>query len=70
MKRGGEGVPIELFFEGIAPDVSVVSASILSRNSASTAVILEELQKKKIYEIRALSLFCKEGGWVENILFG
>ena len=70
VKRGDENIPIELFFDGVAPDVSVVSASILSRSSASTAVIIEELKKTKNDGTRALSLFCKEGGWVENTLFG
>lgn len=70
LKRGDTNVPTELFFDGVTPEVSIVAASILSRNSASTAVILEELQKTKDSKSRALSLFCKEGGWVENTLFG
>jgi hypothetical protein len=70
VKRGALDVPVSLFFDGVDPEVSVVAASILSRDSTSTDVVIAELNKSKLKGVKGRDSFTKSGGWVENTLFG
>ncbi|KOY01762.1 ORC-CDC6 family AAA ATPase [Pseudomonas nunensis] len=70
VKRGATDIPVSLFFEGVDPEVSVVAASVLSRESNATSIILAELNKAKLGASGGRNLFTKSGGWVENTLFG
>ncbi|MEW4951540.1 ORC-CDC6 family AAA ATPase [Pseudomonas asiatica] len=67
IKRGDVNISPDLFFDGVSPEVSVVSASILNRETSTTVEILEELEKSKNNQ---KGQFLKPGGWVENTLFG
>lgn len=70
LKRGETKIPIETFFDGVQPEVSVVVASVLSRESNAISTIVSELEKTKAGGGKKVGLFNKNGGWVENTLFG